>query len=429
MYNTQRLWRCYVRKIKKVLLLIMALSCVQFTTTIVMAQKEKKTTIRILHFWGDTDTDPSCKYLNILLAEEFEKEFPDVDLVQITCDKETYKQKIKVLMAADELPDIMFDYGGGFSEAFVNAGRLLNLDSYLSDFYKAHVNEQYQNNFIYDGKQYGIGFTQWTGVLYCNQELFNKYNLEIPETFNQLKSVCSEFRNEGIDPIACGMADKWAGAQLINNFMFQLCGLELYNDMSEVRQSMNNDKVVQAAQAVADLLGQGAFSENMMSMNSGDGEEEFLAGEAAMIYNGSWFARTVSDRLGDKVVAVKMPKLFGAVETNDYHGGCSAGWVVSSATQEPELSVKIAEWLSYNIGTFQPENSTFNIEKKDIRQKENTLSQQIQKLYKNKSDGAMNWDVLLTPERANIWLDTCTELLAGYTNGIGFSWTMDVHLY
>ena len=408
----------------------MAILCIQFLKTDVMAMtQEEKTTIRILHFWGDSDTDPSCKYLNTLLSEEFEKDFPNVDLVQVTCDKETYKQKIKVLMAADELPDIMFDYGGGFSEAFVNAGRLLPLDDYLSVFYKQHVEEEDQINFIYNVKQYGIGFIQWQGVLYCNQEIFEKYDLDVPETYDQLKEACRVLRKAGIDPIACGMADKWAGAQFINNFMFQLCGLELYNNMAEVSQSMNNEKVTQAAQSVADLLNEGAFSENMMSMNSGDGEEEFLSGKAAMIYNGSWFARTVSDRLGNKVTAVKMPKLSGAVETEDYHGGCSYGWVVSSATEEPELSVQIAEWLAYNIGTFQPESSTFRIEKEDVRQEEDPLCQQIQKLYENKENGAMNWDVLLTPERASLWLDTCTELMAGFTNGRGFSWTMDAHLY
>ena len=265
--------------------------------------------------------------------------------------------------------------------------------------------------------------------MYCNQEIFNEYNIDIPETYDQLKEVCRVLRNAGIDPIACGMADKWAGAQVINNFMFQLCGLEMYDDMADVRKSMNNEKVAQAAQYVVDLLNEGAFSENMMSMNSGDGEEEFLSGKAAMIYNGSWFTRTVSDRLGDKVTAVKMPVLPEAVETEDYHGGCSYGWVVSSATESPELSVQIAEWLSYNIGTFQPENSTFRIEDKDIRQEEDALSKQIQKLYENRKNGAMNWDVLLTPERASLWLDTCTELMAGFTNGKGFSWTMDSHLY
>lgn len=418
-----------MNKLKKISCLILALILCMRAFTVKASAQEEKTTIRILHFWGDTDTDPSCKYLNKLLSEEFEKEFPDVDLVQITCDKETYKQKIKVLMAADELPDIMFDYGGGFSEAFVNAGRLLSLDSYLSDFYREHVKEEYQENFIYDDKQYGIGFSQWVGVLYCNQELFDKYNIEIPETYAELKRACRTLRNAGIDPIACGMADKWAGAQFVNNFMFQLCGLDMYNDMADVSQSMNNDKVVQAAQSVADLLSAGAFSENMMSMNSGDGEEEFLSGEAAMIYSGSWFARTVYDRLGDKVTAIKMPKLSGAVETEDYHGGCSDGWVVSSSTQNPELSVRIAEWLAYNIGTFQPENSTFNIAEKDIRQETDSLSKQIQELYKDKKSGVINWDVLLTPERSNLWLDTCSELLAGFTNGIGFSWTMDAHMY
>ena len=418
-----------MRKIKRAICVALSvLLCAESSSIEAFAAQEDRITIRILHFWGDTATDPSCEYFNTLLGE-FEDAFPNVDLVQITCDNATYKQKIKVLMASDELPDIMFCYGGGFSDNFVEAGRLLPLDDYLSDFYKEHVIEKYQENFFYDGKQYGIGFSQWMGVLYCNLELFEEYNLSLPTTYQQLRRDCLVFRNAGVDSIACGMADKWAGAQLVNNFMLQLCGTESYNNMAEVKESTNNSKVAHAAQYVTDLLRRGAFSENMMSMNSGDGEEEFLSGKAAMIYNGSWFAKTAYDRLGDKVEAIKMPTLPEAIETDDYHGGCANGWMVSSSTEYPELAVQIIEWLSYNIGTFQPENSTFQIDEGDVRQEMDPLSSQIQELYKDKGEGVLNWDVLMTPEHAELWLNTCAELLAGFTNGKGFSWTLDSNLY
>lgn len=153
-------------------------------TTVYGAQNsDDKIIIRMLHYWGDTDADISSRYFKQILENDFPKAFPNVELVQDTCDNETYKNKIKILMASDEQPDIMFSYGGGFMKSFVDAGKVLALDDYIDDFYKEHMKTDMQENFIFDGKQYGTCCTYGTGVLYCNQELFDKAGAEIPETY------------------------------------------------------------------------------------------------------------------------------------------------------------------------------------------------------------------------------------------------------
>ena len=48
-----------------------------------------KITIRIMHYWGNTDTDISARHLNEILDHEFSEAFPGVELVQETCDNET----------------------------------------------------------------------------------------------------------------------------------------------------------------------------------------------------------------------------------------------------------------------------------------------------------------------------------------------------
>ena len=49
-------------------------------TTVYGAQNtEDKISIRMLHYWGDTDADVSSRYLKEILEEEFPKAFPDVE--------------------------------------------------------------------------------------------------------------------------------------------------------------------------------------------------------------------------------------------------------------------------------------------------------------------------------------------------------------
>lgn len=372
--------------------------------------KEEKTTIRMMYYWGDTDSDISARYLKEILKNDFPEAFPNIELVQETCDNETYKKKLKVLMASDEVPDIMLSYGGGFSESFVKADKVLALDDYLDDFYKEHMDMELQENFIFDGKSYGICYANWKGVLYCNTELFQKAEAEIPETYEELLAACKKLREAEIEPIALGILNKWQGQQWINNYTIQLGGAELYKAMAKGEQSLDNEAFLKAAELTEGLINADAFCTDMYQLVSGEAEEMFLNGEAAMIYIGSWFTQSAEESLGDRVTAVKMPEVPGAKFPQDYHGGGSNGWIISADTQYPETAVDIVEWLSYELSCYQPENSTFILEEGDAKNEISPLSQKILDMYSEKREGGIAWDSLMSSDRADVWLDCCTSL-------------------
>ena len=70
-----------------------------------------------------------------------------------------------------------------------------NLDSYVEsgviDMDKMMPN--ICNNFYYDDSLYGLPLDSFMGVLMCNQELFDKYNLEVPKTMEELYHVSEVF--------------------------------------------------------------------------------------------------------------------------------------------------------------------------------------------------------------------------------------------
>lgn len=391
-------------------------------TTVYGAQNtEDKISIRMLHYWGDTDADVSSRYLKEILEEEFPKAFPDVELIQDTCDNETYKNKIKILMASDEQPDIMFSYGGGFMKSFVDAGKVLPLDDYMDDFYKEHMKTDMQENFIFDGQQYGTCCTYWTGVLYCNQELFDQAGAEIPETYEGLLESVKKLRSVGIEPIALGMVNKWPGQQWINNFTIQIGGAEHYKEMARGEASLNDPILAEAANLIENLITENAFCSDMYKLTSGEAEELFLSGGAAMIYIGSWFTTFAEERIGDNLKVAKMPVVPGAKYTEDYHGGGVNGWIVSADTEYPELAANIVAWLSYELSCYEPECGSFTVESEDQKMNISPISQQILDMYENKKEGGIAWDTLMSPKQAGIWLDTCARLFEGRLNGRRFT--------
>lgn len=415
---------------KSVLIAVGALiSTLLMGTTVCRAEnEEEKITIRMLHYYGDTDTDISARYLKEILEEEFSDAFPDVELIQDTCDNETYKNKIKILMASDEEPDIMFSYGGGFMAAFVEAGKVLPLDEYLDDFYKERMNLEMQENFIYDGLQYGICSTSWRGVLYCNQELFEEADAEIPKTYEELLEACRKLRSSGIEPIALGMVNKWHGQQWINNFTIQLGGAEHYKKMAKGEISLNDPILAEAAQLTADLISEDAFCSNMYELTSSEAEELFLNGDAAMIYIGNWYTTLAQERLGDKLSAVKMPEISGAEYTDDYHGGGANGWIVSSRTEYPETAANIAAWISYRLSCYEPDCSSFVVEEEAQKTELSPVRKQILTLYEEKNEGGIAWDTLMKTETSEIWLDSCAKLFEGKMSGTEFAETLEERL-
>lgn len=391
-------------------------------TTVYGAQNtEDKISIRMLHYWGDTDADVSSRYLKEILEEEFPKAFPDVELIQDTCDNETYKNKIKILMASDEQPDIMFSYGGGFMKSFVDAGKVLPLDDYMDDFYKEHMKTDMQENFIFDWQQYGTCCTYWTGVLYCNQELFDQAGAEIPETYEGLLESVKKLRSVGIEPIALGMVNKWPGQQWINNFTIQIGGAEHYKEMARGEASLNDPILAEAANLIENLITENAFCSDMYKLTSGEAEELFLSGGAAMIYIGSWFTTFAEERIGDNLKVAKMPVVPGAKYTEDYHGGGVNGWIASADTEYPELAANIVAWLSYELSCYEPECGSFTVESEDQKMNISPISQQILDMYENKKEGGIAWDTLMSPKQAGIWLDTCARLFEGRLNGRRFT--------
>ena len=92
-------------------------------------------------------------------------------------------QKLPIAASTKSQGDVFFCWGGGSAKPYVDSGAVLKLDEYLE---KYNVREDLLDGTLtygtYDGGVYGLPLKQWAGVLFCNQELFDQYNVKIPAT-------------------------------------------------------------------------------------------------------------------------------------------------------------------------------------------------------------------------------------------------------
>ena len=87
-----------------------------------------KVTVNFFHRWPN---EPKFSYLNKLI-EEFEAANPDIDIVADCVLNDSYKEKIRVLVSTDDLPDVFFSWSGAFGENLTKSGRVLALDDVIA---------------------------------------------------------------------------------------------------------------------------------------------------------------------------------------------------------------------------------------------------------------------------------------------------------
>lgn len=165
--------------------------------------------------------DPLGKYFPGVV-KEYERLHPGVhiDLAQQT-DDDAIKNKEKVLIAAQALPDIYFTYAGNWGANFADGGVAMPLDSVIgpgtawgSTFLPSAVDA-----FEYDGTHYGVPLYLDAKYMGYNKRIFRKLGLSVPETLDQLIDSCGVIRKAGYIPIAFGNGDGWPGVHYLGQLV------------------------------------------------------------------------------------------------------------------------------------------------------------------------------------------------------------------
>lgn len=155
----------------------------------------KKTTIT---FWngmvGPLQTELKS------LTKEFEKENPNIQVkLQYQGTYEDIRSKVlSTLQSPKDLPTIAQSYAG-YMYTPATGGYLQDLTPYIKNskvgwgsVKNAKINPVLLKGAQVEGKQYGLPFNKSVEVLYYNKTLLKKYNLPVPKTMAQLKSVAQK---------------------------------------------------------------------------------------------------------------------------------------------------------------------------------------------------------------------------------------------
>ncbi|MCX0246793.1 ABC transporter substrate-binding protein [Streptomyces drozdowiczii] len=141
----------------------------------------------------------------------------------------------------------------------------------------------------YEGTYYGAARTVNTLALFYNKDTLDKAGLKVPTTWDEMRETAKQLtrgKRYGLALSAGGAED---GVFQFTPFMWSNGGDETKLDSPEVAGALDYWK---------SLLKDGSLSKSTVNWTQADVNDQFMAGNAAMMINGPWQVETLNSKKG-----------------------------------------------------------------------------------------------------------------------------------
>lgn len=224
------------------------------------------------------------------LAREYNAAHPEVQIVPAYYDTDGVKDACKVAASSGTLPDMWFNWGGSLGGFYAQNGLVYDLKDYAArNGWDKIFSPGALNLCTLDGKLSGYPISYNVLDVYYRKDIFAKYNLQVPATFEEFEAVCAALKQNGITPISTAGQYGWHVMRFVELLIEHYAGAELHDRMNAFKTSYNNDAVVKALTKYKEFCDKGYFPQGFVTANPNDTHIPVFSGQAAMDIQGQWY--------------------------------------------------------------------------------------------------------------------------------------------
>ena len=375
---------------------------------------DEQITLKLFHNWINVDEAPYFEDI----AAEFEASHPNVKIEIENVGDPDYKSKLKVMLGAEDAPDIFFSWSGEYAQKFVRAGSVLDLTQYYDE------DSQWKDSFIpaslspfeSDGKIYGVPVRVDCKMMVYNKELFEQYNVEVPTTWDEFLEVCQTFKDAGLIPLALGNQEPWAACHYISTFNGMMVPEDVRaEDYNYKTGEFTDPGYVEALNMLKTLNDSGYFTPNTNAMDFDMARNDFFIGEAAMTYmQAIEFGRCEENGVDAGVFMIPAPD--DAKGNTNLITGSPDGFMISSKCEHPEVAVEFLKlmtskpWQEKMITQLSSPAAVEGVHNEENSSEVTLLA--VEQM--DKADGFVNWlDSDVHSQVADVYVPGLQEVIAG----------------
>lgn len=291
----------------------------------------KKVTLKTVSMFGGTDP-------NAGVYQEINKELMETyDYISIEDNSQSSDEEWKAAVNTDfsvgNEPDVIQFFTDATADTIVATDKLVSIDEIRKEYpeYAADTLDSALDAAANtDGVQRAVPTTGYWEGLYCNKDLFDKYNLELPTDWDSLVTAIETFKENDIIPIAVSLNN--VPHYWIEFLMLYSAGVEEFTTIPTTAP----DGWVKGLELFKTLRDMGAFPADTDTVDDAYIGQLFRDKKAAMQLDGSWYAGNITDT--DNTVVIAFPGVLDQkAEANSLIGGISSGfYITKKAWDDPD---------------------------------------------------------------------------------------------
>ncbi len=239
---------------------------------------------------NSNQSDPAPKQAWAELVAQFEAENPDITVKVNEYDHEGYKSALRNWLVTSP-PDIVYWFAGNRMKFFVDRGLFEDVSDVWESEGLSDTMASTKASMSVDGKQYGVPYTFYQWGIYYNKDLFDKYGLEEPTTWEEFLKVCETLKSNGVTPITIGTKYLWTAAGWFDYLNLRTNGLDFHIELMDGKIPYTDPRVRKTFENWRELIDAGYFIDNHASYSWQEAQAPMFNDDAAMYLIGNFLTQ------------------------------------------------------------------------------------------------------------------------------------------
>ena len=292
---------------------------------------KKEVTLKTVSMFGGTDPNAEVyQAINDELMAQY-------DYITIEDNSQSSDEEWKAAVNADfsvgNEPDVIQFFTDATADTIVATNKLVSIEEIRAEYpeyAKDTLDSALSAAANTDGVERAVPTTGYWEGLFCNKDLFDQYNLELPTDWDSLVTAIETFKANGIIPIACSLNN--VPHYWIEFLMLYSAGTEEFTQIPTTAPQ----GWAEGLSLFKTLRDMGAFPADTDTVDDAYTGQLFRDKKAAMQLDGSWYSGNITDT--DNTVVIAFPGVPNQkAEANSLIGGISSGFYITrKAWEDPD---------------------------------------------------------------------------------------------
>ena len=312
---------------------------------------------KTVHFLTAWNEDEDITAVVKQLTDDYNATNPETPInleIEVVAQSDM-NQRLSVLAASNELPDMFVTGTQEYIESYVEQGILKNIDDVISEQGVTTISDEDRASILDLTKldnMYVIPTNKNIEGIWYNKAIFEEQGLEVPTTMDEFMDVCAKLSDAGIQPLTVAGAEQWPITRLIGAYVTQLGGTDYLVKANDGEVSWSDDVFLQAYEWLQTMGAEGYFGEGMTTVDSDTQNSLFITGSAAMCYNGSWFTESLNSEnntIGQDVGFFAFPTVDGGEGVENTY---TTSYGMYICVKDESYDDAMGAWLGYVMNHF-----------------------------------------------------------------------------